>query len=350
MTSSGIRSLIETGGSPEKKAALTSIWKEVLGRSDIGPNNDFFELGGDYFSAEELCSEIASRFGIELPSVMICQASTITSLAALLDQPQPVPIPALVRLNHGSSDPPLFVAHGLGDTAIALRSFVTSMGLSNPVLGMQAPGVDGVQQPLDRIEAMAKFFQAAIRQVQPHGPYFLIGYSLGGLVAFEIARQLTAQDERVGLLAMIDAYADRRYLSFPQRLRLTWQLIGRKLSKIGKSKHDAPKSISTKQKRNPNSASSRSAPTISSAMQPVKDAQRRALRNYQPTFFHGNVRFVKAATASNFTDDPAEFWAPLCEKFDLETMPGQHWQMITDNAETLASIVGRYIREATSQK
>jgi acetoacetyl-CoA synthetase len=350
MTSSGIRSLKETGGSPGKKEALTSIWKELLERSDIGPNDDFFELGGDYFLAEELCSEIASRFGIELPSVLICKASTITSLAALLDQPPPVPIPVLLPLNRGSSDPPLFVAHGLGDTVIALRPFVTSMGLPNPVFGMQAPGVDGLQQPLDRIEYLARFFVSAIRQLRPHGPYFLIGYSLGGLVVFEIARQLTAQDEEIGLLAMVDAYADRRFLSFPQRLRLTCQLIGRKLSKIGEPRRDAPKSISAKQKRSATSAMIRSAPTIALAMQRVKDAQRRALRNYQPNFFHGHVKFVKAATASHFTDDPAAFWAPLCEKFDIETMPGEHWQMITDNAETLASIVGRYVREATSQK
>jgi acetoacetyl-CoA synthetase len=350
MTSSGIRSLTETGGSPEKKEALTSIWKEVLGRSDIGPNDDFFELGGDYFSAEELCFEIASRFGIELPSVLVCQASTINSLAALLDQPQPVPIPALVRLNHGSNDPPLFVAHGLGDTVMALRSFVSSMGLPNPVFGMQAPGVDGVQRPLDRIEDTAEFFLAAIRQVQPHGPYFLIGYSLGGLVAFEIARQLASQGAKMGLLCMVDAYPDRRYLSFPQRLRLTWQLIGRKLSKSGESRRDARKSTSAEQKRSPASAISRSAPTISPVMQRVKDAQSRALQNYQPTFFNGHVKFVKAAKASHFPDDPGAFWAPICEKFDIETMPGDHWQMITENAETLASIVGRYVREATSQK
>ncbi len=82
-----------------------------------------------------------------------------------------------------------------------------------PIYGMQAKGTDGVDEPFDRIEDLAQFYLDAIRKLQPHGPYFLIGYSLGGLVMLEMAQRLIKTGENVALLAMLESYPHPRFLS-----------------------------------------------------------------------------------------------------------------------------------------
>jgi len=84
-----------------------------------------------------------------------------------------------------------------------------------------------VEEPLDRIEDMAQYSLDAVRQVQPHGPYFLIGFSLGGLITLEMAQQLMAQGEKIGLLAMLDSYPNMRSLSLVQRTRLATRMAWR---------------------------------------------------------------------------------------------------------------------------
>src|SRR5580692_2020503 len=94
--------------------ALTALWRRVLQLSSVGPDDNFFDLGGDSALALQLFNEIALAYGRELPPVMIYHAPTIATLAALLDQPIAPPVPALVQLRSGSEQPPIFIAHGLG--------------------------------------------------------------------------------------------------------------------------------------------------------------------------------------------------------------------------------------------
>jgi thioesterase domain-containing protein len=89
----------------------------------------------------------------------------------------------------------------LGGSVMDFFQIVKHIQTPRAIHGMQAKGIDGVEEPLDRIEDMARYSLEAVRQVQHRGPYILIGFSLGGLVALEMAQQLIAQGERVGLLA-----------------------------------------------------------------------------------------------------------------------------------------------------
>src|SRR5271154_6257224 len=191
---------------------LTVIWQRLLRHSPISPDDHFFDLGGDSSISVELFNEIAKVFGRELPPVTIYHAPTISALAALLEQSLNPRLPSLVQLRPGESDIPVFIAHGLGGSAMEFFQMVKHIDSPHPIYGMQARGTDGSDEPLDRIEQMAQFHLDAIRELQPVGPYFLVGYSLGGLVALEMARKLMKSGQAVGLLALLESYPHRRYV------------------------------------------------------------------------------------------------------------------------------------------
>ncbi len=134
----------------------------------------------------ELFNEIAKSCNRELPPVTIYHAPTIAALAALLEQQASPRLPSLVELKAGTSGKPVFIAHGLGGSAMEFFQVVKHVEAPNAIYGMQARGTDGMDEPLDQIEDMAQFHIDAIREIQPNGPYLLVGYSLGGLVVLEM--------------------------------------------------------------------------------------------------------------------------------------------------------------------
>jgi len=312
---------------------LTPIWQRVLQLSPIQINDDFFDLGGDSSLALQLFTEIAQVCDRELPPVTIYQARTIAALAALLEQPTTPRFPTLVLLKPGANKPPVFLAHGLGGSVIDFFQPVRQIETDHPIYGMQARGIDGLEEPLERIEDMAEFNLHAVRELQPHGPYVLIGYSLGGLVALEMAQRLSASGEKVALLGMLDAYPHVRYLSLGQRIRLTARQARRGLHILenlsGRALYRPPAGVS-----------------FNPTMQRVRDSGYLALTRYRPRFYPGKIRFVRAAISSGFPDDATAIWAPLAREVDVETVSGDHLGMIATHHEELASVLSRYVDEA----
>lgn len=316
---------------------LTPIWQRVLQQPAVGPDDNFFELGGDSSLAVQLFTEVAQVCDRELPPVMIYQAPTIAALAALLEQPSTPRLPALVQLKPGVETPPVFIAHGLGGSVMDFFQPVRHIQSDHPIFGMQARGIDGVDEPLERIEDMAQFHLDAIKDLQPHGPYILMGYSLGGLVVLEMAQRLSANGEKVALLAMLDAYPHMRYLSLGQRVRLMARQARRELSVLGNFSGSAlyqpPAGVS-----------------FTPAMQRVRDSGYLALTRYQPRFYPGKVRFVQAEISSGFPDDAAAVWGGLAGEVEVETVPGDHLGMIATQYEKLAAVLSRYLAEAFSDR
>jgi acetoacetyl-CoA synthetase len=326
---------------------LVPIWNRVLQRSSVQVNDDFFDLGGNPALAAQLFSEIAAVFGRHLSPVLIYSARTIESLAAMLERSEPFRIPPLLLLKGGSAGPAVFIAHGLGDTVLNLFHLVGKIQSSNPIYGMQARGIDGVDEPLATIEGMAQFHLDAIKQVQPHGPYFLIGYSLGGLVALEIAQRLSAAGERIALLALIDSYPDRKQLGLSQRALLSFRLAKRRLWSRRESLPSG-----TRSQISPISGGNAAQTNQLTAMRAVAERMREsaylALRRYRPRFYPGKIRFVKAEISTDFPSDPVPFWSHLAEQFEVDTIPGDHQSMLTRHFEKLASTRTHYLRESST--
>jgi thioesterase domain-containing protein/acyl carrier protein len=315
---------------------LTPIWQRVLQLPSIHVHDNFFDLGGDSSLALQLFNEIAEVCDRELPPVTIYQAPTIAALAALLEQPTTPRFPTLVLLKPGTEKPPVFVAHGLGGSVMDFFQPVKHIETDHPIYGMQARGIDGLDEPLARIEDMAEFYLHAIKNLQPRGPYVLAGYSLGGLVALEMAQRLSANGEKVALLAMLDAYPHIRYLSLAQRARLIAHQARRGLRSLanlrGSAPYQAPAGVS-----------------FTPATQRVRDSAYLALTRYCPRFYPGKIKFVRAETPSAFPEDAAAVWAPLTEKFEVETVPGDHLGIIATHYEKLATVLSRYLAEAFSE-
>jgi acetoacetyl-CoA synthetase len=340
--------------------ALTAIWERVLQRAPIGVDDNFFDLGGDSLTAVTLFLEIEKFCGRQFPSVLIYNAPTIAALANELEKPVTSRFPSLIRLRAGNAALPVFIAHGLGGSVIDFHSLLTFIKTNQAIYGMQARGIDGVEEPSKTIEDMAQYHLDAVREIQPRGPYLLVGYSLGGLVTLEIAQRLIAMGEKIALLAMIDAYPFRKFIPWSEKLRLSARLAINKLAvAIGMS---APRPdqrfLSPAQIRAQMSAGRRisahheqsPAELVTPAMEHAADVAKEALKQYQPRFYPGTVRFVRAQIVTDFPSNPAAVWSHLVERFECETVPGDHLGMIASHPEELAAVISRYLAEATASK
>lgn len=204
-----------TEQSPEQKPAspletlLERLWCQVLGLEHCGIDEDFFELGGHSLSAVKLLSLVHQETGRQLPLTVLFRHGTIRRLAQLLDDERKGEnaFSSLVPIRPGTGKLPLYLVHGGGLHVLFYQSLVQHLAPDQPIYALQALGLDGRSEPLDSIEAMAAHYISEIRRVQPQGPYLLAGYSLGGIVAWEMAHQLLQDGQQVPFLAMFDAVA-----------------------------------------------------------------------------------------------------------------------------------------------
>ncbi|MCI5131880.1 MAG: non-ribosomal peptide synthetase, partial [Candidatus Electrothrix sp. EH2] len=185
-----------------------AIWSDTLGIKQVGIHDNFFELGGHSLLALKLVAQVEHKFGKTIPLAALFEYPTIEALAAhLREEGQPSDAFPLVALQEDGTRAPLFFIHPHGGTLFCYNPLVQALGTEQPVYGLQAAGINGETAPLESIEKIAGHYLTAIRTVQPQGPYQLAGWSSGGIIAFEMARQLHAQDETIALLALIDSYS-----------------------------------------------------------------------------------------------------------------------------------------------
>jgi thioesterase domain-containing protein len=191
------------------------IWQRVLQRSPIGVDEDFFALGGHSLLAVQIFNEINRWRGSKFPLATLFECSTIRALAGRLDElacaaqdvETIVPWTTLVPVQPNGSLTPFFCIAGLGGDCMGLRDLAAGLGPNRPFYGVQYRGVDGRRAPHRSITALATEFLQDIRRKQPRGPYYLGGFSAGGLAAYEVAQMLIRLGEPVALLAMLDAFS-----------------------------------------------------------------------------------------------------------------------------------------------
>jgi amino acid adenylation domain-containing protein len=186
---------------------LAGLWEEVLG-APVGVREDFFDAGGHSLAALRLLARVERLTGRRLPMATLLAGPTVERMAAALRLEGTTGAPGpLVPLRTDGTGRPLFLVHAAGGGAASYA--VLARHLDAPLYGLQSRGLDGDEVPRERVEEMAADYVAGVRAVQPAGPYRLGGWSMGGLVAFEMARGLEAAGEEVELLALIDSRAPR---------------------------------------------------------------------------------------------------------------------------------------------
>ncbi len=188
----------------ELERQMIGIWEDMMGLRPLGPDSHFFELGGHSLLAARIIDRIGRTIGREVPLAALLQAPTIRQLSDMILREGDVPCWSdLVPVQPHGERTPLFCVHGGGGGVLSYIHISGHLGPDQPLWGLQAPRREGnLAHP--RIEDMADRYIQAILSVQTEGPYHLCGHSFGGLVAFEIARQLTDRGKSVALLVVID--------------------------------------------------------------------------------------------------------------------------------------------------
>jgi len=187
---------------------LAQIWESVLGIHSISVTDNFFDLGGHSLLAVRVMTKIRNVLGRDLPLSALFQGGTIERLAAMLRREHTsMSWSCLVELEPSGSRPPLFFVHPAGGNVLCYLDLARCLGPDQPFYGFQTPGLYGEQALYTRIEDLAAHYIEAMTAVQPEGPYFLGGWSIGGIIAYEMAQQLGARGERVGQLILLDTGA-----------------------------------------------------------------------------------------------------------------------------------------------
>jgi amino acid adenylation domain-containing protein len=194
---------------------LADIWVKLLHLKQVGIYDNFFELGGNSLLAVKLFWQIEQIFGNSLPLAILFQSGTVEALAKIISPEvatknlvdisrQHHNWSSLVEIQPHGSKPPFFCVHGLGGEVLGFRQLSLYLGSDQPFYGLQPLGLDRTKSIHTRVEDMAAYYIQEIQTLQPKGPYFLGGYSFGGVIAFEMAQQLRQQGEQIGILVILD--------------------------------------------------------------------------------------------------------------------------------------------------
>ncbi|MEY2454611.1 MAG: hypothetical protein QOD92_4185 [Acidimicrobiaceae bacterium] len=300
---------------------------------DVELDSDFWELGGDSLGAQELVAAVAEATGVELPLDALLEDATVEGVAARLAQSRPKTRGVCVPLNASGSAPPLWCVAGGGGTSLAFRALAAELGSDQPVMVLEANGLQRRGRPDWTIASAARRFIRAMRERQPIGPYRVAGFSYGGLVAYEIGQQLAAAGERVDFVALLDTIAPG--------------MTGRTLARaIGGKVGEQQASAKTRRLR-------RALEVTTAGLRPRMSAEyfrrflliaERASRRYRPAASSFPLVVVQAAFRN------AEYWESLGTVVDVAHVPTAHMTLLQPpHVEAVAAVLLRHLATPVSR-
>jgi acyl transferase domain-containing protein/thioesterase domain-containing protein/acyl carrier protein len=345
---------------------LVGYWEELLGVDRVGVDDSFFDLGGHSLIAVRLFARIKKAFHVDLPISVLFEAPTVARCAALIQEriggagEAPRTEPPRARYTHlvpmSSAPPdgklPFFLVAGMFGNVLNLRHLAHLIGADRPFYGLQARGLYGDHAPHETFAEMARDYLAELRTVQPAGPYLLGGFSGGGITAYEMAQQLRAAGEEVGLLVFLDtplpkspplssvdkatihvqrlARGGPAYLTRWVRSRVRWEL-DRRFGGVERNGHE----------EDPAQFHSRE----------IEAAFRRALERYEVAPYDGAVTLLRprldqshrlrgnrVANAMRQLVWPDNGWTPYVAELRVHEVPGDHDSMVLEpNVRVLAA-------------
>ncbi len=318
---------------------LAQIWSFVMNIKQVGVRDNFFHLGGHSLLAIRLISEIAHHFQIKLPLATLFQSPTIEKLSYLLrSSAESLPWAALIPIKQPNVNrPSLFCIHPGGGTVFCYQDLVNCLSLEQPFYGIQSIYLNPQVQPHLSVEQMAKHYIKELQSVQPHGPYFLSGWSFGGLVAFEMAQQLTQQGEKIALLAILDTDPLMRQSQllksinklgdvdlFLSKLEGFYGLSVDRLE-LQKLERDQQIFYLLEKSKQYNIFPEYFDIAELSLYLNVVQLNRQAAENYKPQYYPGSIILFQA---SETQENLASTWTQLVEKVETYIVPGKHGNMV----------------------
>ncbi len=322
---------------------IARIWEDIFDTRPLGVTDNFFDLGGHSLLAVRLMTRMQQQFNQELQLSTLFQGATIEHLASILrQQNRPCSQSPLVAIQTDGSKQTFFCVHPAGGNVLCFMNLARHLGSEQPFYGLQAPGLYAEQKPYYRVEDMATYYIQALRTVQPQGPYFLGGLSMGGVVAFEMAQQLVAQGQKVNLLALMDVTAmassveptEEDYLallgSFAQDLGLDVEDLDFSLDYFLQLTFDEQLAYILEQLRMENLlAPDVELPQIRRLFHVFK-TNTYAKRSYVPRTYPGRVTLFKASDRSlKDVENPTLGWDKVAASgVDIHQVPGNHYTLI----------------------
>ena len=337
------------------EAVLAGIWANVLEVERVGVHENFFALGGHSLLAMRLVQDMNSTFGVELPLRALFAGPTVSDQAREIERlraaasqlQQPTHYPPLVPLRpHGSKPPFFLVAGGFGgeDELIVYAGLARYLDRQRPFYGLRIRGVDELVEPHETVEAIAAEHVAEIRRVQPHGPYFIGGSCLGGVVALEIAQQISAQGERVESLILIDS----DYLSWSSFVRYRlWRIWHVEILPLMQSwRQSKAKFLSLLKEK----ILSRSSPSLEQKQGREKVriglAYLHSVRRYTPRPYHGPITHIMCEEGAR---DLTSVWHGVARAgLDIQHVPGDHFTHLRKHAADTAARLNACLEAASN--
>jgi aspartate racemase len=339
----------------ELETCLIELWQELLEVRPIGITQSFFEIGGNSVTAARLFARVNARWGKQVPLATLFEAPTIMRLAELLREESWVPgSSSLVAIRASGSRPPLIIISGLGGNVVRFHDLARLLDPQQPVYALQPRGLDGRGECLTRIEQMDEHYIEAIRGLQPTGPYYLAGYSFGGLVTFEIAQQFHAMGERVALLAMLDAPEWRylteraRKLSVHAKLRRYREITSTLLFDAGRGGYLKERL----RRRSSNliySLFTRLGRALPQSIGTIQDINAFAASQYRPRPYAGRLAVFRThpEMGTPIDDDTLGWTSLVLGKIDVYEVPGGHDDLTAQpNVQVLAQKLTRALERA----
>lgn len=192
----------------EWERILSALWRDVLGLDEVARDDSFFDLGGTPAEALRVIDRLADLYDVHISLAEFEETPTIAELATTAARRNRHSV--LVPLTTDGDGPTLFLICGAGGLAVTFLPLARLVGPGQPVVGLQARGIEQRAFPDLTFSQTAARYVRAIREVQPHGPYLVGGHSLGGVHALNVAHRLRDEGEEVALLAIFDAHLTRR--------------------------------------------------------------------------------------------------------------------------------------------
>ncbi len=344
---------------------LAAIWRGVLGLSSIGRHDKFFDLGGNSLLAVKVFAEIEKQFSRHLPLASLFNAPTIAALAAVIEKTgsDDTLWSSLVPIQPGGTKPRFFCVHGAGGNVILYLALAQRLGPDFPFYGLHSQGLDGKTTPLQTIEEMAAHYITEIQRLQPHGPYLLGGYCMGGTIAVEMAQQLAAIGERVALVALFDTYNFNRTLPTSRFFDLTQRLWFH----LGNFAHLSPglmknylrekirvardgELANVLSSRNKNVG--RPDDTVGrSALRTIQATNDRAAEYYQPKPYSGRLTLFNPRVNYSKFPDPHMGWDGIAlGGIEIVSLPmNPHAMLVEPTVKFLAAALASQIERATGE-
>lgn len=323
---------------------LAELWSEVLEVDRIGVHDNFFQLGGDSIQARIITSRLCEALRIErIPLAAFLHAPTIEKMACVLGQKEFLfPLASLTAVQRTGSKPPFYCVHACEGEVLFLADLARHLGIEQPFYAFRAQGLDGKTPPHTCVEDMAAHYLKEIRNFQPEGPYFLGGVGVGGIVAWEMAQRLIAQNKKVGLLVLMDTVLPRSVTSAHYLKRILFHIKRKKVLNIARTFI-----------RDKYGQTTHNVPNVSNYR--VWKQTQKAANRYVPRIYPGWVVLFVPEKREGFWfyDDPKTRIDPwrrfITGVFNAHVIEGEHLGIFKEpNVEAMARQLRLYLAEASA--